>query len=182
MTPDQPSGRPSRPPVSVTPMRDPVDPTRPRAVDAALGVWALTLVGLVISAALVALRQDRVRAALRTSVSDDRPTTAPGDIRAAVDITVIGAGALVVVILLLVIYGSVRIRERLAGSRATLTTTGVLTVVVTIAFWVAVAPARDDLGPVMVVLPFVVAALAAVATGLLFLRPVSQWLAAAPKR
>ncbi|MGZ8177287.1 hypothetical protein ACXVUM_05085 [Williamsia sp. SKLECPSW1] len=181
MSADPPPARPSRPPVSVTPMRDPVDPTRPRPVDVAIALWAVALIGLIVSAVLVALRQDTVRSTLRKSLTDDHPTTAPGDIRAAVDITLIASGALVVIIALLVVYGSVRIRERLRGSRTTLTTMGVLTAVGSIGFWTVLSPARDDVSPALNVLPFAVAALAVIATVLLFLRPVSRWLEAAPK-
>ncbi|WP_299570243.1 hypothetical protein [uncultured Williamsia sp.] len=180
MTADRPA-RPSRPPVSVAPMREPVDPNRPRQVDAAIGLWAVTLVGLLVSAVLVALKQDVVRATLRRSLTDDHPTTSPGDIRAAVDITMIGAAAIVVIVVLLVIYGSVRIRERLRGSRTTLTTMGVLTAVGSIGFWTVLSPARGDVSPALNILPFAVAALAVIATVLIFLPRVSRWLEAAPK-
>jgi tellurite resistance protein TehA-like permease len=181
MTSDTPPARPSRPPVSFTPMREPVDPRRPRPVDAAIALWVLALLGLIASAALVGLKQEGVRATLRQSLGDDHPTRSAGDIRAAVDITMIGAGAIVVIIVLLVIYGSVRIRERLSGSRTTLTTMGVLTAVGAVGFWTVLEPARHEVSPALDILPFAVAGLAVIATVLLFLPPVSRWLAAAPK-
>lgn len=162
-------------------MRAPVDPTRPRPVDVAIALWAVTLIGLVVSAVLVTLDQATVRATLRRSLSDDNPTTAPGDIRAAVDITMIVAGALVVIVVLLVLYGSIRIRERRPAGRTTLTTTAVITAVGSIGVWTVLAPARAAVGPAATVLPFAVSALAVAATVVTFLPPVSRWLAAAPK-
>ncbi|MGJ0118209.1 hypothetical protein ACQ7HM_03280 [Williamsia sp. MIQD14] len=176
------AARPRRPQVSVTPMRTPVDDRRPRVIDIAVVVWVVTLVALAVTAALVALDQGPARSELRRSLASDNPTTAPREIANTVDIAMVAAGGVCVIVLLLVIYGAIRLRDRVIGGRGTLTTMGVVTVVGSIAFWTVLSPARDVLNPAVTVLPFVVAALAAVATGLVFTGDVTRWLKAAPKR
>ncbi|WP_328859021.1 hypothetical protein OG579_10105 [Williamsia herbipolensis] len=174
--------RPQRPQVAVTPMRAPVDDRRPRVIDLGIVVWVFTLVALAATAALVALDQGAARSELRRSLASDNPTTAQRDIANTVDIAMVAAGGVCVIVLLLVIYGSIRLRERVIGGRGTLTTMGVITVVGSIAFWTVLSPARDVLNPAVTFLPFVVAVLAAVATGLMFTGDVTRWLKAAPTR
>ncbi|MGU3291682.1 hypothetical protein [Williamsia sp. M5A3_1d] len=174
--------RPQRPRVAVTPMRAPVDDRRPRVIDLGIAVWVFALVALAATAGLVALDQGSARSAIRRSLASDNPTTAPRDIANTVDIAMVAAGGVCVIVLLLVIYGAIRLRDRVIGGRGTLTTMGVVTVVGSIAFWTVLSPARDVLNPAVSILPFVVAVLAAVATGVMFTGDVTRWLKAAPKR
>ncbi|GAA1460055.1 hypothetical protein [Williamsia maris] len=184
MSPDQPQrpARPARPQIAVTPMREPVSDDRPRIVDVGVIAWVLTVIALAATSALVAIRQSEVRAELTRSLAADNASASADEVKTAVDIAMIAAGAIALVIVLLALYGCIRIRDRVPGGRTTLTTVGGVTVVGSIAFWTVVEPARDLMSPVVGWSPFVVAALAAIATGVMFVPSVGRWLRAAPKR
>ena len=184
MSSDQPQrpARPARPQIAVTPMREPVSDDRPRIVDVGVLVWLLDLIALAVTSTLVAVRQSEVRSELTRSLAADNASASSDNVKAAVDIAMIAAGAIALVIVLLALYGCIRIRDRIPGGRTTLTTVGGVTVVGSIAFWTVVAPARDLMSPIVGWSPFLVAALAAVATGVMFAPSVGRWLRAAPKR
>ncbi len=184
MSDDQPQrpARPARPQIAVTPMREPVSDDRPRIIDAGVVVWILTLIALAVTSALVAVRQSEVRSELTRSLAADNASASADDVRTTVDIAMVAAGGIALVIVLLALYGCIRIRDRIPGGRTTLTTIGAITVVGSIAFWTVVEPARDLMNPIVGWSPFVVAALAAIATGAMFAPSVGRWLRAGPKR
>ncbi|MBT0566240.1 hypothetical protein [Williamsia sp. CHRR-6] len=179
---DQTPPRPPRPAIAVTPMREPISDERPRIVDVALVTWAFTLITLLVTAALVGVKHAAVRAELIRSLAEDNRSTSGQDIRNTVDISLVASAGGAAIVLIVVSYGCYQVRDRVMAGRAVLSVMGVLTAAGAIGFGTVIAPARDAVNVAALVLPYVVAGLAVVATVLLHLGAVTAWLRAAPIR
>ncbi|MDV7132850.1 hypothetical protein [Williamsia muralis] len=180
--PIPPRPRPARPEIRIEPLHEPIPDERPRVLDIAAAVWLLTLIALVVTAAMVGFDQADVRAELTDSLAEDNLSATPEELADTVKIAMIASGVVAFLVLACGLFGILRLRDRVPSSRSLLATIGVIAVIGAVAFWTVIDPARDVLGAAAGWLPLAVAAGAAVATALLFAPAISRWLKAAPIR
>ncbi|MFE5700574.1 hypothetical protein CJ179_09765 [Rhodococcus sp. ACS1] len=182
-TPEQPPRRPEpprpvppRPEFAVTPLRAAPTDATPKAVAVSLSAWVGSFVVLAGIAGAIALDLGAVRDALEASVAADNPGDSATDITDTVNLTLIGSGAIAVVLILLGLLGIQLLRARKPAGRITLAVVGVLSAAGGVGLWTLLSDAGDATAGVLQWAPLAYSALVAVGVLALFAPGVSPWL------
>ncbi|MEE3849968.1 hypothetical protein VZC37_06465 [Gordonia sp. LSe1-13] len=130
---------PPRPPVEITPMRA-EEPRREGATGLVIGLWAVALVLVAATTALIVVHLSEVREVLALDLARDQPDAAPDEVVRAVNIA-FGAGALLVaVIVVAAVYGCIRLWEATRSGRGWMVLAVVAAVAATIGEAIVIGP------------------------------------------
>ncbi|CAM3232605.1 membrane protein [Prescottella defluvii] len=170
--------KPPRPDVSVAPLHDTcADPGRtPPTVTAAVTAWAASFATFAALAAVLAADYDTVVDALSSGLTTRDPTANPDTADQAAGLTVLGVGAVGMLLVLAAVLGIVWLRSGHGRARGWLTAVGALTVVAAVGMWSVLSDAGDVAFGLLTWAPLLQAALVAVGTALLFTSAASAWL------
>lgn len=182
-TPEQPPRRPApprpvppRPEFAVTPLRAAPTDATPKAVAVSLSAWVGSFVVLAGIAGAIALDLGAVRDALEASVAADNPGDSATDITDTVNLTLIGSGAIAVVLILLGLLGIQLLRARKTAGRITLAVVGALSAAGGVGLWMLLSDAGDATAGVLQWAPLAYSALVVAGVLALFAPGVSPWL------
>jgi hypothetical protein len=156
---------PERPEFSVEPLRPRTEPVGPNPTfRIALWAWVAVAAVLVGVASVVALEYDAVRAALEVSVQDAGPGATSSEVSDTVTATLLGSGAVALVLLLLAALGLSMAAATRVASGILLLVVGLGTIGACVLFWSFMSDAGSIAAGVLQWGPLAGAGFAAIAT------------------